>query len=117
MLKIAKKTLSDKIGMSRGKKRDGELDDGLFELSRCNSYDFDAAGASAGLNGRDFDIVCLLERHLVPVEVVQKGMNRFSFLLEISAPGTLPDPLLIAAMLDLVRILLLFFNKQLGKKI
>ena len=38
---------------------------------------------------------------MVPVDVVQTGMDRFNFLLETCVPGTVPDPLLIAALLDL----------------
>ena len=48
--------------------------------------------------------VYILERHLVPVDVVQTGMDRFNFLLETCVPGTVPDPLLIAALLDLVTL-------------
>ena len=117
----AKKTFSERIGI-KGKKKGGEADnfDSLYDLSRCNSEEFDAVMGAHGItersckeqgkqhpNGRgggvyESDGICLMERHLVPVEVVQTGMNRFSFLLETSAPGTLPDPLLIAALLDLV---------------
>ena len=105
MLKIAKRTFTDKIGMSRGRKKDGEVDDPFYELSRCNSYDFEATGGATGIHARDSDIVCVMERHLVPVEVVRTGMGRFSFLMETCAPGTIPDPLLIAALLDLVSVL------------
>ena len=104
-----------------------------YELSRCNSYDFDAAGnpivagggmgggtggaivanASSGgvptaaaanqtRGGDSGDYVYVMERHLVPIDVVQTGMSRFSFLLDTCVPGTVPDPLLIAALLDLV---------------
>jgi hypothetical protein len=41
------------------------------------------------------------ERVLIPTEPVRDGMARFSFLLETCAPGTVPDPQLIAAVLDL----------------
>ena len=40
----------------------------------------------------------------VPVQAVQAGMSRFSFLLETCMPGSVPDVLLIGAILDLVRI-------------
>lgn len=33
---------------------------------------------------------------------IRKGMQRFSFLLETCQPGTVPDPHLLAALLDLV---------------
>ena len=99
------------------KKKEGDYVDSLYDLSRGNSEDFDAVVGGHGISdthqGRshtnirgggayESEAICLMERHLVPVEVVQTGMTRFSFLLETSAPGTLPDPLLIAALLDLV---------------
>ena len=114
---MAKKTFSEKIGMTR-KKKGGETEnfDSLYDLSRCNSEDFEAVVGVQGVteshhgrnpaNGKsgvyESDGIFLMERHLVPVEIVQTGMSRFSFLLETSAPGTLPDPLLIGALLDLV---------------
>lgn len=49
-------------------------------------------------------MVILKERRLIPLDPVREGMQRFSFLLETCAPGTVPDPQLIAAMLDLVKI-------------
>ena len=113
MLKMAKKTLSERLvgGMTgMGKKKRGESDHGdhdlaFLELSRCNSYDFE-------VNTRDSDTVCgfaRVERHLVPVEAVQAGMGRFSFLLETCAPGSVPDPLLIASLLDLVGWIFILF--------
>ena len=50
----------------------------------------------------DNEVVVVRERKLVPVPAVQAGMMRFSFLLETCQPGSIPDPGLIAAMLDLV---------------
>ncbi len=93
MMKL-KKTFADKIGI--GKKRDEMGEDTINELSRCNSCDFDGAMT------RDSDTVYFRERHLVPVEVVQAGLSRFNLMLDMSAPGTVPDPLLIAALIDLV---------------
>lgn len=46
----------------------------------------------------------LKERRLVPLKPVRDGMHRFSFLLEVCLPGSVPDPQLIAAVLDLVII-------------
>ena len=57
-----------------------------------------------GCDRDDLGGVYILERHLVPVDVVQTGMDRFNFLLETCVPGTVPDPLLIAALLDLVTL-------------
>lgn len=96
MLKMAKKTLTERMGMGRGRRRDHvDGEDHLNELSRCNSYDFD-------LGMRESDTVYFRQRHLVPIEIIQVGMSRLSFLLETCSPGSVPDPLLIAALLDLV---------------
>ena len=96
MIKMVKK-----IGMGHGRRSKGdETDDHQYDLSRTNSYDFEP-----GL-GRDTEVIYYRERHLVPIDDVRQGIVTFSFLLETSAPGTIPDPLLIAALLDLVSILL-----------
>ena len=125
-----KKTFSERIGMKR-KTKPGDSDnfDSLYDISRCPSEDFDAVIGAPGVserawkdhgkhhqNGRaggvyESDGMCLMERHIVPVDVVQTGMSRFSFLLETSAPGTLPDPLLIAALLDLVNTYVIIISK------
>ena len=99
---MAKKTLTEKIGMNRSRKREIDGEDALYEISRCNSYDFDAAG---GQMTRDSDTVCFKERHIVPAEIVQEGLSRFNLMLDMNAPGTIPDPLLIAALIDLVIII------------
>ena len=97
---MAKKTLTEKvIGMGRSKKKDTDQDDYLMELSRCNSVDFETGT-------KDSDTVYLRERHLVPVEAIQTGMERFAFLLETCSPGSVPDPLLVSALLDLVSSLI-----------
>jgi hypothetical protein len=55
-----------------------------------------------GEGPRESEVVVMKERRLVPIEPVYEGMARFSFLLETCAPGSVPDPPLIAAILDLV---------------
>lgn len=50
------------------------------------------------------EVVIVKEKKLVDRYLVKSGMLRFSFLLECCHPGTLPDPQLVAAMLDLVRM-------------
>lgn len=82
--------------MNRGRKRETDADDALYEISRCNSYDFDT-----GIT-RDSDTIFFKERHLVPSKVVLAGLARFNLMLDMSSPGTVPDPLLIAALIDLV---------------
>lgn len=51
---------------------------------------------------RETSVVLMRERKLVPVDLVRNGMLRFKFLLETCQPGSLPDPQLMAAVLDLV---------------
>ncbi|CAG2053074.1 unnamed protein product [Timema podura] len=64
------------------------------DLSRRNSLDL-------GEHTRDSKFVILKERKLVPVQPVFNGMLRFAFLLETCQPGSVPDPYLLAAVLDL----------------
>lgn len=54
---------------------------------------------------RETSVVLMRERKLVPVELVRNGMLRFKFLLETCQPGSIPDSQLIAAVLDLVRMM------------
>ena len=42
------------------------------------------------------------EKKMVDRYLIKSGMLRFSFLLECCHPGSLPDPQMVAAMLDLV---------------
>lgn len=65
------------------------------DFSRRSSYD-------VGDGCRESEVVMLKERRLVPIEPVREGMLRFSFLLETCTPGSVPDPQLVAAVLDLV---------------
>lgn len=55
---------------------------------------------------RESEFVVLKERRLVPCSAVFNGMLRFSFLLETCQPGSVPDPHLMASLLDLVMICL-----------
>nr|CAD7425389.1 unnamed protein product [Timema monikensis] len=94
----AKKRMEDqftKFGFGKGKKKDGSMEEtqGSY-LSRRNSLDL-------GEHTRDSKFVILKERKLVPVQPVFNGMLRFAFLLETCQPGSVPDPYLLAAVLDL----------------
>lgn len=95
MFKMAKKTFADRMGRAKNKHKHVDNEDLLHELSRCNSYDFDLALKEA-------EAVYVREKHFVPIETIQLGMGRFSFLLDTCTPGSVPDPLLVAALLDLV---------------
>ncbi|CAB4054728.1 UNC80 [Lepeophtheirus salmonis] len=94
MLRMAKRTFTEKIGINRSRKKETELEDPYYEISRCNSYDFETGT-------KDSVSVYFRERLHVPIDSIQIGLDRFSFLLETSNPGTVPDSLLIAALLDL----------------
>ncbi|XP_066993860.2 protein unc-80 homolog [Anabrus simplex] len=97
-LQKAKKRMEDhfnKFGFGKGKKKDGSTEEapGSY-LSRRNSLE-------QGEHGRESEFVVLKERKLVPMLPVLQGMQRFSFLLETCQPGSIPDPPLLAAILDL----------------
>lgn len=47
-------------------------------------------------------MVVLKERRLIPTLPVREGMARLALLLEVCAPGSVPDPALVTALLDLV---------------
>ncbi|ESO92838.1 hypothetical protein LOTGIDRAFT_232936 [Lottia gigantea] len=69
--------------------------------AKVNSND----GAHGGKTGTSHDIsseaIIVKEKKMVDKYLIRSGMLRFSFLMECSAPGTFPDPQLVAAMLDL----------------
>lgn len=61
------------------------------------------------------DSIIVKEKKLVDKFLIKSGMLRFSFLLECAPPGAIPDPQLVAAMLELVGSDLLpiaFSNKK-----
>ncbi|GFO03526.1 unc-80-like protein, partial [Plakobranchus ocellatus] len=47
------------------------------------------------------ELVMVKEKKMVDRYLIKSGMLRFSFLLECCHPGSLPDPQMVAAMLDL----------------
>ncbi|XP_030370602.1 protein unc-80 homolog [Scaptodrosophila lebanonensis] len=80
-------------GIVKGKKKVGGIEE-TADYSRRSSSDM--------CDGpRESEVVILKERKLIPIEPVRVGMLRLSFLLETCAPGSFPDPQLIAAVLDL----------------
>lgn len=76
---------------------------GSIGFSRRSSFDY-------GDGSKESEVVVLKERRLIPVKPVQEGMQRFSFLLEVCVPGSVPDPQLIGALLDLVCPFACFFG-------
>ncbi|XP_071534011.1 protein unc-80 homolog isoform X8 [Panulirus ornatus] len=92
----ARRRMEDQFGwisFGKSKKKDYSCDE-TPDLSRRNSLD-----QEGGV--RETSVVLVRERKLVPVDLVRNGMLRFSFMLESCQPGSVPDPQLIAAVLDL----------------
>lgn len=85
----------NRFGLGKGKKKVG----GQEEVS--GSYFSHRSSIDLGDGPRESEVVVLKERRLIPTEPVREGMLRFSFLLETCAPGSVPDPQLIGAILDL----------------
>ncbi|GLV31802.1 uncoordinated 80 [Carabus blaptoides fortunei] len=97
-LQKAKKRVEDrftKFVLKKGKKKDGSMEEtqGSY-FSRKNSLEL-------GETSRENEFVVLKERRLVATLPVFNGMLRFSFMLETCQPGSVPDPHLLAAVLDL----------------
>lgn len=85
----------NRFGLGKGKKKVG----GQEEVS--GSYFSHRSSIDLGDGPRESEVVVLKERRLIPTEPVREGMLRFTFLLEICSPGSVPDPQLIGAILDL----------------
>lgn len=81
-------------GIVKGKKKVGGTEE---------TADFSRRSSSDMCDGpRESEVVVLKERKLIPLEPVRGGMLRLSFILDTCAPGSFPDPQLVAAVLDLV---------------
>lgn len=85
----------NRFGLGKGKKKVG----GQEEVS--GSYFSHRSSIDLGDGPRESEVVVLKERRLIPTEPIREGMLRFSFLLETCSPGSVPDPQLISAILDL----------------
>ncbi|XP_055936881.1 protein unc-80 homolog isoform X2 [Argiope bruennichi] len=95
-LSKARKRMEDhltKIGFGRNKSKHGSFEEPL-DISRRNSCDFDH-----GLKEGEFLVA--KESKLVNIIAVKEGMMRLSFQMEACLPGSIPDPPLLAAALDL----------------
>lgn len=73
----------------------------MADLSRRNSFDLENQESQAAAS------YFVKETRLVNIRTVRDGMLRFAFLLEACNPGTIPDPPLLAAALDLVRSIII----------
>jgi len=91
----ARKRMEDqfnKLMFGKGKSKQGSFEDTL-DLSRRNSLEADP-------NYRNGDAYQKNSK-MVSLSAIRNGMLKFTFLLDSCAPGSLPDPLLIAAVLDI----------------
>ncbi|RWS30612.1 protein unc-80-like protein [Leptotrombidium deliense] len=91
----ARKRMEDqfsKFVFGKAKSKQGSYEDPI-DLSRRNSYDFEQTF-------KDGEVICFKESRIVPLPIIRNGLLKFSFLLEACAPGSLPDPPLIAAILN-----------------
>ena len=57
------------------------------------------------------DVGLMREKKMVDKFLIKSGMLRFSFLMECCQPGSLPDPQMVAAMLDLVSHVFEYFHQ------
>ncbi|XP_067144484.1 protein unc-80 homolog isoform X1 [Centruroides vittatus] len=92
----ARKRVEDhlnKMGFARNKNKQNSFEEPL-DLSRRNSCDLEHSL-------REGEFFVIKESKLVNSILIRNGMLRFSFLLETCQPGSLPDPPLLAALLDL----------------
>lgn len=56
-----------------------------------------------GVHPRQSEFVVLKERKLVQIKQLKIGIQRFSTMMEMCGPGSIPDANLMSAIFDLVR--------------
>ena len=89
-----KRTFAARIGIKAKKKEpehDSQLDDFIYE----NSDDLDTIT-------KDDELLYFKATKIVPRLDLKLGMSRLTFLLDTCCPGSIPDPLLLASVLDMV---------------
>jgi hypothetical protein len=93
-------SLKKKIFKEKSRKR---LDD-VFPMKSSNKKLITSSSSSLPDNGSPtIDIVVQeYERRPVDVGALRQGLIRLRFLVNASQPGAVPDPHIVAAMLDLV---------------
>ncbi|GFR73729.1 Unc-80-like protein [Elysia marginata] len=81
------------------------IEDGLKTLGKkmtrkgsCDDFFKQRSGVKSDSG---VELVMVKEKKMVDRYLIKSGMLRFSFLLECCHPGSLPDPQMVAAMLDL----------------
>lgn len=92
----ARKRMEDQFKnvFGKGKNKQGSFEDNLDTLKRRDSFEMEG-------NYRAEETISYRDNRLICMPAIRNGMIKFSFLLETCAPGTLPDPPLIAAVLDI----------------
>ena len=92
--KPAKRTIAERIGIKSKKKdpdHDSQMDDYIYD----NSDDLDTIT-------KDEEVLFFKVTKIVPRLDLKLGMSKFTFLLDTCCPGSTPDPLLLASVLDMV---------------
>ena len=92
--KHTKRTFADRIGI-KPKKKEPDHDSQIEDFINDNSDELDTTI-------KDDELVYYKARKIVPRVNLKLGMSRFTFLLDTCCPGSIPDPLLLASILDLV---------------
>ena len=95
--KPAKRTFADRIGI-KSKKKEAEIESQIDDFIYEHSDDLDTIT-------KDDELVYFRATKIVPKNDLRIAMSRLRFLLDICCPGSAPDPMLIASVLDMVCIL------------
>ncbi|XP_048774238.1 protein unc-80 homolog isoform X3 [Ostrea edulis] len=87
--------------LSARKRIEGGLKSLGKRMSKRGSVDEWKQRETTQVEDTENDSIIIKEKKLVDKFLVKSGMLRFSFLLECAPPGGIPDPQLVAAMLEL----------------
>ncbi|XP_061164273.1 protein unc-80 homolog isoform X1 [Saccostrea echinata] len=87
--------------LSARKRIEGGLKSLGKRMSKRGSVDDWKQKEIAQVEDAENDSIIVKEKKLVDKFLIKSGMLRFSFLLECAPPGAIPDPQLVAAMLEL----------------
>uniref|UniRef100_T1K5F1 Uncharacterized protein n=2 Tax=Tetranychus urticae TaxID=32264 RepID=T1K5F1_TETUR len=92
----ARKRMEDQFKnvFGKGRSKQGSFEDNLDSLKRRDSFEMDGIY-------RQEETISYRDNRLICMPAIRNGMIKFAFLLETCSPGTLPDPPLIAAVLDI----------------
>eukprot|EP00105_Crassostrea_gigas_P024973 XP_011445404.1 PREDICTED: protein unc-80 homolog isoform X2 [Crassostrea gigas] len=87
--------------LSARRKIEGGLKSLGKRMSKRGSVDEWKQKETTQVEDAENDAIIVKEKKLVDKFLIKSGMLRFSFLLECAPPGAIPDPQLVAAMLEL----------------